>query len=96
VDLVDLVRDLTELVGPRSRRTPTRSVFASAASRPEGSCGSIQPQPVPLGHAAVVVTETGQVDGIFAAPTGHVLTRTQVDDLRLGKSWGSYLRHRRR
>lgn len=35
------------------------------------------PEPVPLGHAAHIMTETGTVTGTFVTPIGHVLTRQQ-------------------
>jgi putative aminopeptidase FrvX len=35
------------------------------------------PEPVPLGHAAHVLTSDGHVEGVFATVTGHVLTRRQ-------------------
>lgn len=35
------------------------------------------PEPVPLGHPAHIMTERGAVEGVFAAISGHVMTRQQ-------------------
>jgi endoglucanase len=35
------------------------------------------PEPVPLGHVARVITETGTLEGTFVTITGHVMTRQQ-------------------
>ncbi len=35
------------------------------------------PEPVPLGHVAHIITDTGTVTGTFVAASGHVMTRPQ-------------------
>lgn len=47
--------------------------LTSGRGRPEER----PPEPMPLGHAAHIITDTGHVEGVFATATGHVLTRQQ-------------------